>query len=293
MSRRLFKDPLVHFFLAGLCLFFLFNALSAPVDEDESKRITITPDKLIAFMQHQTKIFDPDKAQALFRALPVAKRDQLLDQYVREEALYREAKALKLDKSDYTARQRLIKQLEFVNEGFLAASIELNEDDLVRYLADNQQRYQVAEKMTFTHVFFNREKHMGKPMAVAALKLKELNDNNVSFQQALGHGDRFLYHRNYVEKSASAIASHFGREFQQQFFSAGANDQLWQGPFLSPYGAHLVLVTKLTDSFVPPLHQIVSQVQRDAIQDNMRLKLEEINREIIAKYTVDASGFDE
>ncbi len=292
MSKQFFKEPLLHFLLAGLCLFAIFTWMSPDGNEDDGKRIIVNRDNLITFMQHRTKVYESDKAHDLFNALPPEKRNQLIEQYVREEALYREAKALKLEKSDYTIRQRLIRQLEFINEGFIAASIDITDDDLLRYLADNQQRYLVAQKITFTHVFFSADKHQGKHLHAAQLKLKEFNDNKVSFHQALPHGDRFLYHRNYVAKNAAIITSHFSRDFQQQVFSVAADDKQWQGPFLSPYGSHLVLVTKLTDSFLPPLDDIRLQVQRDAIQDTIRSELEKINRSIIDTYNVDIVDLD-
>ncbi|MEH6558433.1 MAG: hypothetical protein V7459_07550 [Oceanicoccus sp.] len=292
MSNQFLKEPLFHFLLAGLCLFVIFNWVSPAGNENDDKRITVNRDKLITYMQHKTKIYEPDKAQDLFDRLPIDKRDRLMEQYIRQEALYREAKALKLDKSDYTIRQRLIRQLEFINEGFIKASIDKSDDDLLRYLDDHQQRYLVTEKITFTHVFFSSDKHQGEHLQAAKLKLKELNDGEVSFHQALPHGDRFLYHRNYVEKKSAAIASHFGQKFQQQVFAITADDQRWQGPFLSPYGSHLVLVTKLTDSFLPPLNEIRSQVERDAIQDEVRSELEKINRSIIDTYDVDIADLD-
>ena len=291
MSKQFFKEPLVHFLLVGFGLFVIFNWVSPTGNEDNDKRIVVNRDNLITYMQHKTKVYESAKAVDIFNDLTVSKRNQLIDQYVREEALYREAKSLKLDRSDYTIRQRLIRQLEFINEGFIATNIDITDDDLLRYLTENKQRYLVDQKITFTHIFFSADKHQGKELNSAHLKLNELNRSKVSFHQALPHGDRFLYNRNYVEKNAATIASHFGDDFQQQVFSTGANDMQWQGPFSSPFGSHLVLVIKLTDSFLPPLDDIRPQVERDAIQDEIRLELEKINRAIIDTYSIDIIDF--
>ena len=48
---------------------------------------------------------------------------------------------------------------------------------------------------------------------------------------------------------------------------------------------------KLTDSFLPPLDDIRPQVERDAIQDEIRLELEKINRAIIDTYSIDIIDF--
>ena len=103
----------------GFGLFVIFNWVSPTGNEDNDKRIVVNRDNLITYMQHKTKVYESAKAVDIFNDLTVSKRNQLIDQYVREEALYREAKSLKLDRSDYTIRQRLIRQLEFINEGFI------------------------------------------------------------------------------------------------------------------------------------------------------------------------------
>ena len=289
MFERVLKEPLLHFLVVGFLLFVVFEFVSGGEKSDGLNRIVVDRDRLLTFMQYRSKISEADRAKDLLDNLPVEKLQALIDDYVRVEALYREAKALNLDKNDdYFSRQRLIRQLEFINEGFVSANITLSEADLQRYLDTHEDRYYVAPKITFTHVFFSTEKRgEEKSQALALAKLNELNGSQVPFHEAVSHGDRFVYHRNYVNKAAAEIASHFGLSLQENLFAQDVNEHIWRGPFRSFYGFHLVMVTRLTAGYVPPLTEVRQRVEQDAIQARLKMELGRINKSIVDAYEVE------
>ena len=272
----------------GLVLFLAFDLISKDEQSDALNRIVVDRDRLLTFMQFRSKIFEADRIGDALDNLPEEELQKLIDDYVREEALYREAKALNLDKNDYTSRRRLIRQLEFINQGFISSSITLSEMDLQGHLDAHNDRYYVPPKITFTHVFFNADKRgEDSAHALALAKLDELNESQVPFHKALSHGDRYLYHRNYVNKEADEIASHFGPAMQKQLFALDANDKIWHGPFHSPYGSHLVMVTRHTTGYAPPLKEVRQRVEQDAIQARLKLELDRINQSIVDAYEVE------
>jgi len=198
---------------------------------------------------------------------------------------------MQLDGADYAARQRLIGQLRFINEGFIAASIELSEADLLGHLQDHSDRYDVEPVITFTHVFFNVERHGDESARdLAHAKLEALNRDQVPFHQAVGHGDRFLYHANYVRKSADEIVSHFGRAMQQALFSANADQTTWIGPLRSAYGYHLVLLTNKTAGYLPTLDQVRARVETDALQARLEDAFEQMTDSIVDGYEVEVDA---
>lgn len=272
----------------GLVLFLAFDLISKDEQSDALNRIVVDRDRLLTFMQFRSKIFEADRIGDALDNLPEEELQKLIDDYVREEALYREAKALNLDKNDYTSRRRLIRQLEFINQGFISSSITLSEMDLQGHLDAHNDRYYVPPKITFTHVFFNADKRgEDSAHALALAKLDELNESQVPFHKALSHGDRYLYHRNYVNKEADEIASHFGPAMQKQLFALDANDKIWHGPFHSPYGSHLVMVIRYTAGYAPPLKEVRQRVEQDAIQARLKLELDRINQSIVDAYEVE------
>ena len=186
----------------------------------------------------------------------------------------------------------MISQLEFINQGIVSTAIELADDDLEVYLESNKQRYYEPRTITFTHVFHNAERN-GDAAAQqrARATLQELNGassgNRVPFHEAPAHGDRFLYHQNYVNQEASEIKSHFGSETQQQLFALQPDDKTWRGPFRSPYGYHLVLVTKQTDRYLPSFEELRQRVEMDAYQASFDRELRQIERSVVESYSVE------
>ena len=93
------KEPLVQFFLLGLLLVAVFE-FEGPSIEEDSKVITINRDVLINHMQYRSKSFEYEKFALLLDQLSPRQIEKLLDEFIREEVLFREAKSLNLGEED-------------------------------------------------------------------------------------------------------------------------------------------------------------------------------------------------
>lgn len=285
--KKLLKEPLVHFLAAGLGLFVLFGVVNRDGTTTDSTVITVDHDALLTFMQYRIKAFNPQMAEQRLRALSDEGLEHLVDDYVREEVLHREALALGLDEGDYVIRRRLVQKLEFITEGFAEASVDVDEAALRRYFEANEEDYYVEPYVTFTHVFFDAENRTREQAhALAEKKLAELNRAGTPFSDAPKHGDRFLYHVNYVERTPDFVASHFGAAMAQAIFDLEPNDLLWRGPFDSPYGVHLVLLITNEPGREAQLSEIEDRVREDARQAMIRRQTDEAIAEIVGTYDV-------
>lgn len=283
--KRILKEPLLHFLVMGALLFGVFSYVSKEEPVDVSKRIVVDRERLLGHIRYRSKVLDAERVEELLDNLSDDEFQALIDEFVGEEVFYREAKALNLDKNDYAARQRLVRQLEFINQDFLASTLSLSEADLERFLNAHEDRYFVSPKITFTHVFFNAEgRGVREAESLAREKLNELNTSQVSFHEALPHGDRYLYHRNYVNKDAEEIASHFDAAMQQAVFALDVDESAWRGPFRSPYGYHLVMVVKRSAGYLPSLDEVRRRVAEDAAQDSLNAKMDEFRKSIVEGY---------
>ncbi len=214
-----YRDPLFHFVAAGLLLFALYGVLGQNEGPQWDARITVDREALLTFIQYRTRNFDQDVAEARLTALDRAERDRLIEEYVREEVLYREGLTLGLEEDDYVIRRRLVQKVEFLAEGFSGTSADVSDAELKSYFEENLQDYYVVPFITFAHVFFDKAKHGPATPERAAAALDALNAENIVFSQAPGHGDRFPFHVNYVERTPAFVASHFGREMADAVFS--------------------------------------------------------------------------
>ncbi len=276
--KKLLREPLVHFLAIGVGLFVLFD-LVAPADDNlDSKTIVVDRDALLTFVQFRSKAFNPDVAAARLDSLDDAELQRLIDDYIREEALHREALALGMDQNDYVIKQRLIQSLQFITNGFVSAAVDVSDEEIAAYYEANKDDYYVDPYVTFTHVYFSNDRH-GREQArqLAETKLDELNGNNVPFAESMRHGERFLYNVNYVERTEDFVASHFGRAMAADVFALEPDEARWHGPLESAYGHHLVMLTKRTEGIYPPLEEIADAVRDDAL----RIKLEEQNERAV------------
>lgn len=281
------KEPLVHFLAAGVGLFALFGIVNRNERGDDPNLVVVDRDALLTFVQYRIKAFDPELAEKKLAGLSDGELKRLIDEYVREEVLHREALALGLDDDDYVIRRRLVQKLEFITEGFAESSVERDPASVQRYFDDNATDYFVAPYVTFTHVFFDGEdRPRGEALDRAKEKLLELNRESTPFSDATKHGDRFLYHVNYVERTPAYVASHFGPEMAEAIFGLEPNDLVWRGPYESPYGAHLVLLITNEPGRKPELGEIEGRVVEDWRRSVIRERTERAIEDLIGEYDV-------
>lgn len=268
---KLLKEPLLHFLVAGFLLFVLFELVAEDDAVRDAKIIQVDRANLLTFLQFRTRAFEPEMARQQLDAMTADELESLIDSFVREEALYREAVALGMDQNDYIIKQRMIQSIRFITNGFVSASVEVSEDDARRFFEANADDFYIDPTITFTHVFFRSDgAEIDEVRERAEAKLEELNSINAGFSDAPGHGDLFPYSRNYVERTPVYVASHFGTPMSEALFALEPAPDRWQGPFESAYGMHLVLLVERSDGGVPDFDEVrdvaLAQAQRAAIQ---------------------------
>jgi hypothetical protein len=285
--KKILKEPLVHFLAAGLGLFVLFGLVNRDDRDFDPNVITVDQEALLTFIQYRIKAFNPDLAKKKLNALSDEELQRLIDDYVREEVLHREAIALGLDDDDYIIRRRLVQKLEFITEGFAEAGADVDEAALQRYFDANKADYYVEPYVTFTHVFFQTEdRPREQARAFAEKELQRLNRNSVPFSDAPQYGDRFLYHVNYVERTPDYVGSHFGPPMTRALFELEPNEFVWRGPFDSAYGVHLVLLTTNEPGREPELAELEARVREDARRARVREETEAAIADVVDAYDV-------
>jgi hypothetical protein len=285
--KSFLKEPLVHFLAAGLGLFVLFGIVNRDRPNADPNVVIVDQDALLTFVQYRIKAFNPTLAEKKLNSLSDDELQRLIDDYVREEVLHREALQLGLGEDDYVIRRRLVQKLEFITEGFAEAGAGVDQAALHRYFDANKGDYYVEPFVTFTHVFFETEdRPREQAYALATKKLTELNRKGVTFADAPQHGDRFLYHVNYVERTPELVASHFGVPMAKALFELEPNDLIWRGPFDSPYGVHLVMLTTSEPGRDPELSELEERVREDARRAMIREETEAAIADIVGTYDV-------
>ncbi len=285
--KKVIKDPLMHFLVLGLGLFVLFDLVASDDATYDSKVIKVDRDALLTFVKYRSRAFQPQAAAARLDGMSDEELERLISDYVREEALHREAKALGVDKNDYIIKRRMIQSIEFITDGFVTAAVDVSDDDIAAHYEANREDYYINPFVTFTHVFYDGERHSrDETLALATTKLAELNRQQVPFSDAPRHGDRFPYFVNYVERDPQFVASHFGLSMAEKVFGLESSDSTWHGPFESEYGVHLVLLTRKAEGRYPELAEIEAIVRDDAERDAIAALKDKAIQAIVDTYEV-------
>ncbi|EJW21122.1 hypothetical protein IMCC14465_09180 [alpha proteobacterium IMCC14465] len=272
------REPLAVFiiFSAGLYGVFL---VQKPADET---LIIVSEARLQEFYQYKRQSFGLPAIANKLEVMSTGERDALIEDFIREEVLVREARRMGLDAGDFIIRQRLIQKLEFLADT-QADTAQKAEALLPDWYGTHQENYRQPAEISFTHIYFAKPDETTDANVEAARVLSALK-RDPSLPIA-GLGDRFLYHKSYQRKSQADIAGHFGDDFALAVFELSENEA-WQGPLASRHGHHLVRVVDKAESKIPRLADV-----REKVLFDLKLSLSEAARQAHAerlqkKYTV-------
>lgn len=280
------KQPLLHFAVLGAAIFLLSQWIGADGAATEMRRILVDDQALREFVQYRSRSYGAATAAQTLERLSPTELEDVVDDLIREEALYRQAKALNLGANDYVIRRRLVQKMEFIAEGS-AALVDLQDGDAERHYQQNPEDYYIEPTVTFAHVYFGRQRRSAEAARIlAAKKRDELNRSAAPLAAATRHGDRFLYHVNYVERTLEFVSSHFGNAMAEQLFAEPADAQHWLGPFESEHGFHAVLVTANNPGRLPKFTEVAEQAARDARRRLTRKHREAALQAVIDRYDV-------
>lgn len=258
-SRSLLRQPLFQFLVLGVVLFGLY-AIFGQKQEAESKDIVITNQQiaLLATMWEKQ-----------WRRPPTPQEMQgLVESFIREEVLYREALAMGLDRDDTVVRRRLAQKIEFLAQD-LATQGEPGDAELRTFFAENSERFEIPATVTFTHVYLNLDERSEAVFDDADRILGALRAGADPNQQ----GDRFMLQSRYVGLDRQGVARNFGSQFAESIFALTSDD--WEGPVQSGYGLHLVRIEGREEAYLPPFEEVRLRV-RDEFISNRRREVDEL-----------------
>jgi len=247
------REPLLWFLLAGTALFALANS-----GDDAEPVVVSEADVQRLAAQWQAQMGRPPTQAEL---------EGLVEQYVREEIYYREAKRMGLDRNDTIIRRRLAQKLRFVTED-LAVPAEPTTAELEAYYAEHAERYRQPPRFSFEQRYFSADRRDDAEAAAAA---------SAAAGDEGDPGDPFMLQRSYRERSGRQIADLFGGPFALAVTRLDAGD--WSGPVRSAYGWHAVKVQEK----LPELQLTLTEARDDVVADWQQARRETANEAYYAE----------
>ncbi len=270
---RMLRDPLVHFLVLGAGLFVLFSAVGGSGSEREEV-ISITPGQV----NHLSEIW----SKTWQRPPTDAELEGLIEEHIREEVYYREALAMRLDRDDTIVRRRMRQKFEFLMND-LANAVEPTEEELKDYLREHPDQFRTATRVSFSHVYLNRDRRGEAALEDAQDLLKRLEQEGEKADTA-SLGDPLLLEKHYNLIRTSEIATLFGSDFAERI--AELPQDRWAGPVESGYGLHLVYVRAREESQLPDFEDVRETVRREFVFARAKESSEALYQRLRSKYTI-------
>jgi len=241
------KEPLIQFLFIGACIYGVYALFGAPDDDATDTTVVVDARRIDGFIgEWQRRWNRPPTRQEL---------EGVINAFVRESILYRQAIAMGLDADDPITRRRMAQKLEFLTKD-IALLKEPADGELEQYFQDNMQRYRDPDLITFSQAFLDPDRREAATLDDAAKLLSQLQAAGKPDPKTLAAGDRFMLQSYYPAVSELDIRRQFGTGFSEAVMQLEPGK--WHGPVLSGYGAHLVYVYSL-QAAPPPVFKEVQQ----------------------------------
>lgn len=232
---RLITQPLLWFIVISLCIFILDYLI--PEGRDEIFVSDAQKDRIALLWKTQTG--EDASTQELA---------SLVDNWIEEEVLFREALRLGLDQDDSIVRRRLVQKLGFIAEAQMGSEPEIGE--LESYYSQNILDYTLPLRYSFRQLYF--------PDQVSAeAKLSQAK----SGEDISSTGTTSMLNDAYAFRSELDIDSTFGSGFSSQLIGLSVLE--WQGPIKSSFGYHLVYVTSIHAEEAAPFNSVLDSIGSD------------------------------
>ena len=252
--RQLFREPLIQFFLLGLALFVAYRIIDGGERAERPDRIVVDAAQIDRLSGEFSRVW--------MRPPTGAELEQLIDEYIKEEILYREALALGLDRDDEVVRRRLRQKMEFLNESLVEIRDPTNEE-LQAWLDEHPDRYRRPAAVSFVQVYVSPDRHAdpGRRAETVLARLSAGGEPDPGMADPTLLPDRMRASLNEVDRT-------FAGSFAEGL--AGAPLDEWSGPIASGYGLHLVRLTARELARLPSLDEVRQEVERDWRNDRQQ-----------------------
>jgi hypothetical protein len=272
---KFLKEPLLHFLVIGAS-FYLINGLYGKAEMSEDDRRIVISAGEVEWLQDSWK-------KRWSRPPTVEELDGIVQAYLRELVLSREAVAMGLDKDDTVIRRRLAQKLEFLSQD-LVEFTDPSDEELAAYMNENIIDYEAPAVATMTQIFYDPDKRDDQALVEAERQKEILNAREFDPDYVNGLGDTFFLQKYYPERSQSEIARLFGGGFAESVADLPVGT--WSGPILSGYGVHLVYIHDRRAAVPPTLDEAREKVLQDWKDEKRKELSDSYITNLLAQYDV-------
>jgi len=261
--KKLLKEPLLHFLLIGALIFLVYGV----VNREQNAQDIVIDDNLISELAAKWELKRNRKPS-------LEELTGLVNQYIEQEVLYREALAMNLDYNDEIVKRRLAQKMEFISDG-LAESLQPTEEMLISYYQEHKENYKKPSFFTLEQVYFSEDKRTN---AFEDARLALQSENPAAL------GDNLSLPSQYTNTSISKISRDYGSAYVEALDTLEIGK--WTGPVHSGFGVHIVQITEKKQARYFNFKEVAEKVLVDYNFDASNTFKEELISTLLKNYTV-------
>ncbi|RLT99995.1 MAG: peptidyl-prolyl cis-trans isomerase [Ketobacter sp.] len=265
---KLLKDPFLHFFIIGALLFATYLWINPESMADDTE-IVVDAGRIEQLRSRFERTWK--------RAPSDEELKGLIDNFIVEEILYRQALAMGLDDNDSVIRRRLRQKLEFLTMEAMHIE-EPSADELQQYLEQNPELFQTSARFSFEQIYINTDQPIQNWKAQVA-----------TIQERLQKGEQVTGSRSLIPQTFE-LATDFeiDRVFGHGFAASLAKQPLdqWSDPLVSGLGTHFVRINTYQPATTPPLMSVEKEVLREWRNTRNQKMKAELLEQLKAKYNI-------
>jgi peptidyl-prolyl cis-trans isomerase C len=273
--NKALREPLVLFLLVGAALFGVYAGMERGRASNGNYQIVLSLDDI--------KQLDISFVSQWHRQPTAEEFRGLVESFIRQEVLYREGLAMGLDKDDTIVKRRMAQKMEFLSED-VAGAHEPSTEELRAWYANNAQKFALADRATFRHLFFGFDQRGQNTERDARSALSQLKDRTEDSPLGAKLADPFMFQDYYGDRAPDQLAKEFGPDFAVGIYKLKPG--MWQGPIESGYGWHLIWIESLIPGRVPAFEEVEPDVKTAWLADQKAIEWQKAYETMRAKYEV-------
>ncbi len=259
------RDPLWLFAALGLAIFGVDAAMHA--DTEAPDEIVVSADFVAALA---------DDFEARNGRIPSEEEVAgMVELFVEDEMLHRQALALGLDRGDLIVRRRLIQKMRFLTED-RAPITPVTDEEVAGQLATNAGRYEIAARFDVEHVFFR------DGLAAARIGRSTLLDG-VDRRRV---GDSFFRGHVLRDRTSAELSTLLGTSPAAVIADLEVGE--WSEAVPSRHGAHVLRVVARTEARAATLGdvEVAAKARRAIVRERRDTANAQWMAELRAEYDV-------
>ena len=264
MIKKLLQNPLLHFLILGVSCYLVYKQL-LPKEKDT---LVVTTQIVEALIKAEQELRPGELTEEM--------KEELIQNYIDDEVLLREAYKKDLYKKDYQVRKQL---LNLMRSALTDVVPEPSYAQLRAYFDENMNRFRSSNSFSYEMVFFAYNSKQVPTNPEAFLEILETSSNPLKLSEYTMMGNTFK------KNTYQSIAMRNGKTFTDSLVNAPIHQ--WLGPIQATQGIQYYRLLAAHEPYTPSFDDVYEYIKDDYYLNKAREIQQTKIKEFRDKYSIE------